>query len=502
MAAGNFWTLYEPVFHSGSQACRNSLINHGCIKSHFAFSVIGVAGAFRRTDRAFFCRHNQGISMINPARKKHTRTMSLTIVSLLALPICAVAADQALTDEVVLKTRLGISIDAVAASHGLTQLDQFGKRPIYRFRVAPGATVESTITVLRADSRIEFAEPNYEHQTPEARKSVVWEIGGNASTYAAQWAPHAMSLSQAHAHMSAVQPGSAPGAGIRVALLDSGVDATHPSLSSRLVAGKDFVDGDDDPSQGAAPARGYEHGTHVAGLIALSAPGAQIMPLRVLDTSGKGNVWVLAEAILHAVDPDRNPATRDGAHVINLSLGTTQPTRLLDIAVELATCSDDDDGEQDDDYADAGFDDDKMRCNLQPGAVVVSGAGNGGSDTELQFPAAEQAEGAISVAATTSAGTLAGFSNRGSWVQIAAPGEQITSALPGGNWGVWSGTSMATPLIAGTAALIRAANPDWKPVDVTKRMLDRSTSICGTNIRRIDAWAAVADFTPADTVCP
>jgi subtilisin family serine protease len=445
---------------------------------------------------------NRGIPMIASAKSTRLRTLSIAIASLLALPFTAGAADQALTDEVVIKTRAGSSAAAIATSYGLTQLDQFGKRPIYRFRVAPGTTVESAVNALRADSRVAFAEPNYEHQSPEARLSVVWEIGGNAGTYAAQWAPQAMNLPQAHAHMSAVRPGNAPGAGIRVAMLDSGVDATHPLLSSRLIAGKDFVDGDDDPTQGAAPARGYAHGTHVAGLIALSAPGAQIMPLRVLDTSGKGNVWVLAEAIMHAVDPDQNSITPDGAHVINLSLGTTQPTRLLDIAVELATCSDEDGDEPDDDYSDAGFDDDEVRCNLYAGAVVVSGAGNGGSDTEQQYPAAERAEGAISVAATTSAGTLAGFSNRGSWVEIAAPGEQITSALPGGQWGVWSGTSMATPLVAGTAALIRAANPDWKPVDVTKRMMDRSSSTCGTSIRRIDSWAAVADFTPLDAACP
>ena len=83
----------------------------------------------------------------------------------------------------------------------------------------------------------------------------------------------------------------------------------------------------------------------MAGLVALAAPEAKIMPVRVLDAAGRGNVWVLAEGIGWAVDPDARPDTDDGAHVINLSLGTTRPTRLLETAVALATCNfaDDDD---------------------------------------------------------------------------------------------------------------------------------------------------------------
>ena len=70
---------------------------------------------------------------------------------------------------------------------------------------------------------------------------------------------------------------------------------------------------------GTAANLGFGHGTHVAGLVALTAPDAKIVPYRVLDENGEGNVWVLAEALLRAIDPDGNPAKDDGAHVINIS---------------------------------------------------------------------------------------------------------------------------------------------------------------------------------------
>ncbi|MDP3613042.1 MAG: S8 family serine peptidase, partial [Rubrivivax sp.] len=222
----------------------------------------------------------------------------------------------------------------------------------------------------------------------------------------------------------------------------------------------------------------------------------------VLDRSGRGNVWVLSEALAWAVDPDGNPATDDGAHVINLSLGTTQPTNLLRTAVALADCDFDDD---DDEFADPGFDDDKARCANKFGAVVIAAAGNDGSDTQLQFPAAEAVPGSLSVTAHTQQRTLAPFANRGAWVEIAAPGEAIISTFPGGGYAAWSGTSMATPLAAGTAALVLATLPDPRsvlPLDIAQRLLARSAPLCGSSFRRIDAAAATTDTQAPEPPCP
>jgi subtilisin family serine protease len=401
-------------------------------------------------------------------------------------------ADRGAPEQIVAKLFSGATLPSVLAAHGLTLERQLGPRPMYLLRVVPGADVNAKIAALEADTRVAFAEPNFRFKNPEARKRAVWTIGQEAQ-YTAQWAPATLRLPEAH------QIGT--GTGVRVAVLDTGIDLAHPVFAGKLVAGFDFVSNDTNPSEVGTPAdAGFGHGTHVAGLVLLAAPGAKVMPLRVLDKNGRGSIWTVAEALVHAVDPDRNPNTPDHAQVINLSLGTTSKTSLLDKVVELITCSDDDD-EDDDDYSDPGFDADRRRCDVQGGSVVLAAAGNGGSATQKQYPAAERAEGALSIAATTSTERIASFSNRGSWIQIAAPGEGLTSPVPGGGYGVWSGTSMATPLAAGIAALVKSAHPDWKPVDVTKRLEDRSARLCGTSLRRVDARGAMQDEVPADPPC-
>ncbi len=409
-------------------------------------------------------------------------------------------ADRTLAGDLVVMLVTGVQADAVARDYGAAVVDRFGQRPIFRLRLADPSAEATVLAAMQTDLRIRFAEANVSSQAPEARRSVVWAVG-TPSAYAGQWAPRALALREAHRW--------ATGAGVRIALLDTGADLTHPSLAGRWartadgrVLGRDFVGGDADPSEEGGPTTaGWGHGTHVAGLAALAAPGAALVPVRVLDATGRGNAWVLAEALMWALDPDDNPDTDDGARVVNISLGTTRPTRLLNAAVELATCSDDDDSEADDDYSDPGFAADRLRCDRTGGAVVIAAAGNGGSATERQYPAAEAAEGQLAIGASTAQSRIAGFSNRGDWVQLAAPGQGLTSTIPGGGWGVWSGTSMATPLAAGVAALVLQRQPDWKAVDVTKRLQDRSIALCGTGLRGLHAWGAVADAEPAPPVC-
>jgi hypothetical protein len=411
-------------------------------------------------------------------------------------------ASDSITREVIIQLRTGAQVASVAGDYQLTVIDQFGRRPIWRLRAAQGADVDSVIATLRQDARVRFAERNVEGQTPEGRHLVVWATGGDAGSYATQWAPAALRLNQAHAVTT--------GTGIRIAVLDTGIDLAHPALAPRLartaggaLLGRDFVDDDADPSETALPTElGYGHGTHVAGLASLAAPGATLMPARVLDTRGRGNLWVLSEALLWAVDPDGNPASDDGAHVVNLSLGTTAGTELLKTAVALADCDFDDD---DDEFEDPGFDDDKERCANKFGAVVLAAAGNAGNETELQYPAAEAVPGSLAVTASTESRTLAPFANRGSWVEIAAPGERIISTFPGGGYATWSGTSMASPMAAGTAALVLATLSDPRsvlPLDIAKRLTDRSALLCGTSLRQIDAAAAVTDTQASDPTCP
>lgn len=417
----------------------------------------------------------------------------------------------ALTGEILLQLRTGNGIEAVAAQNNFSVVSRFGQRPIYRVRVTGSDSVDAALARLATDPRVLFAERNLQGAAPESRRCSVWAIG-RADAFTTQWAPQALRLPQAQALSS--------GAGVRVAVLDTGIEPGHPVFSGRLaqnasgiLLGRDFVDDDLDPSErGTRDNVGYGHGTHVAGLVALTAPGARIMPVRVLNENGEGNVWVLAEGLLWAIDPDGNPATDDGAHVINLSLGTLQPTRLLSNITRLANCEFDDD-EDDEDFDDPGFDDDRERCLLRYGAVVSAAAGNSGSDTEQQFPAAEAPTipGALSVTASTESRRLASFSNRGPWVQIAAPGEGITSAVPLGQFGSWSGTSMAAPIVAGVAALtMQTTSPNplgftglrqWAPDDLARRVMGRTVALCGTSLRQIDALGAVTDGAGPDPVC-
>jgi subtilisin family serine protease len=419
---------------------------------------------------------------------------TLFAIALLLGAELASADDPGVSRQIVVALHARTDLDAVRQAYSLGVIRRLGVRPLYLLRTPRGTDIPALLARLSSDARIAFAEPNFVVFEPEARRRAVWTIG-SAGAYTRQWAPRHLRLPEAHDF--------ATGNGVAVAVIDTGVDVAHPALTERLLPGYDFVDRDTDPSEvGVIGDYGYGHGTHVAGLVAIAAPGARILPLRALDARGRGTIFTVAEALFHAADPDGDPSTPDHARVINLSLGTTSPTQLLDKVVELVTCSDDDDDEDDDDYSDPGYAADLERCDLHHGSVVVAAAGNGGSATQLMFPAAERAEGALAVTASTARDALATFSNRGPWVQIAAPGKGLTSTVPGGGYGVWSGTSMAAPLVAGLAALVLEVNPDWKPVDVTKRLEDRSAALCGTWLRRIDVHGAVFDEDPAETTCP
>jgi subtilisin family serine protease len=404
--------------------------------------------------------------------------------------------DPQLPGEVLVQLRSSAALGPLLAKYQLGVVSQFGTRPIYRLALLGTTDVGAKIDALLTEFNVLEAEPNAIHQSPEARRINAWAIG-TPTAYATQWAPQAMRLPEAQLLST--------GAGIRVAVLDTGVDKLHPALAGKLMPGFDFVDFDNDPSEVGDPVANisFGHGTHVAGLVAMVAPNAKIMPLRVLDADGVGNAWVLAEAILYAIDPDGNPATNDGAHVINMSLGSFNRTHILDTVGRLATC--------DiaaviidplDPLADPGYNGDRLRCSGSNGAVIVAAAGNDGSKDVREYPAAEGVYGLIAVTASTVTKQLANFSNFGSWVHIAAPGEGITSSVPGGGYGAWSGTSMAAPLTAGAAALVRAADPGLGPKDVTRRLIRISANLCGTKLRQVDAAAALTKVVPIDTVCP
>jgi thermitase len=405
--------------------------------------------------------------------------------------------DGYVTNEINVKLLRASDLQAVAQQFKLELIEQFGARPIYRMRVTDGTDAKVKATAVAADtSRVEYAEANYTAGAPEGSgltwsvasswtSGLTWSVGGGGPSgkddYLGQWGAVKIRLSDAHR--------ATKGAGIIVAVLDTGVDRRHPALAGRLLRGRDFVDDDDDPSEvlptcppGSANTDPrncgpYGHGTHVAGLVALTAPEARIMPLRVLDAQGVGNMWVVAEALRYALDPDGDPSTDDGADVINMSLATFQDSRVLREVVG--------------DACDTGV------ASPYSKVVVVAAAGNHGTTTKM-YPAAENFDGELSVAASQADDTLAPFSQRDDRVvnDVMSPGVGVTSSVPGSGTGAWSGTSMAAPIVAGLAALVRAASPDLSADLVKDRIRGTSDRPVPEQPvkRRINASAAVVPF--------
>lgn len=349
-------------------------------------------------------------------------------------PLRADDNEEFVPDQVVVKLDLvgGATIEAINATYGTTTLDTFlASAGIYLLQVASGEDVESMVDMMEDDSRLLYVEPNFINEMPEGDPSETWAWGGyDPQPYLGQYAADMLNLAEAHQ--------MALGAGVVVAVLDSGAQLDHPQLAEKFTAnGYDFVDDDaqpddlfngaDDDNDGLID-EGAGHGTHVAGVINLVAPAAHIMPLRVLDSDGRGNHYVLAEAIQYA--------GANGADVINLSLGTMADSQLMQ---------------------------DSLRVARQTGAVIVAAAGNLNSNN-VQYPAAYA--DVLGVTAVGPGFIRASFANYGDWVNLAAPGRSITSTFPIDGYAQWSGTSMATPFVAGQVALVRDRFPDLSPDNV------------------------------------
>jgi hypothetical protein len=239
------------------------------------------------------------------------------------------------------------------------------------------------------------------------------------------------------------------GAGVTIAVIDTGIDRSHPDFASNLwkdnrpngdraadgvdedhdgfvddLFGWDFVDDDNDPTETSGdPAVSIAgHGSFIAGLLKLTAPDARILPIRAFTADGTSNSFTVAAAIKYAAD--------HGASVINLSFGSPRKSNVVRDAVRYAR---------------------------QRGSVLVAAMGNDDTDVFRQYPA--NLLDVIGVAAIDADSRKASFSNFGSRVSVAAPGVGLISTYPGGDYAMWSGTSFAAPLTAAQAALLLAESP-------------------------------------------
>jgi|GEM_PF-4813605 len=264
------------------------------------------------------------------------------------------------------------------------------------------------------------------------------------------------------------EDGEYTGSGIVVAVIDSGVDYTHPDLSGGYLGGYDYVNDDPDPMDDNG------HGTHVAGIVAGNgaafkgtAPDVQFIALKVLDSAGRGFDSAVLSAIEHAVNPDGDPSTNDAVDIINLSLSSLEigmADHPVTIAVENA---------------------------IAAGVVCVVAAGNRGEEGRASITAPGNASNAITVGATDSQDEVASFSSQGPSgsihlysvpffglkPDILAPGVQIQSTWLNGGYEVRDGTSMASPYVAGIVAQMIQEFPDWDPITIKAHLMQQTKDL-------------------------
>ena len=358
----------------------------------------------------------------------------------------------------------GIDVVEVAAEYGATvgRQEYWGCATLVP---APGETPASLAQRLEGDARIITSEPNGYLESPESRQqSFAFDDGlGTEQNYREQDATGAVRLTRAH------QIGR--GDGVLVAILDTGI-LDHPLLAGRIAMGRDFVDQDADPTDtpdqfdndlDGHPDEALGHGTHVGGIVALTAPGARLAVARVLDADGRGDMWSVAAGIYWA--------TARGARVINMSLGSLESSKAVQYALAGAEVA---------------------------GVVNVASAGNRGSDQPREYPA--RSSHVLAVAAVDAQDRAAPFTSFGNHVALSAPGVGVRSTYRDGGYAIWSGTSMSAPFVSGTAALLVGLHPEWDQRQVLTRLRSTVRSLDALNPQlagslgagALDAGAALA----------
>jgi type VII secretion-associated serine protease mycosin len=264
---------------------------------------------------------------------------------------------------------------------------------------------------------------------------------------------------------------------IVIAVIDSGINPNHPEFSGRLVEGYDFINGDPDPTDD------HGHGTHVAGIAAAglnglgtvgSCPQCKIMAIKVLNQRNGGTWSSVSKGILYAVD--------HGARVINLSLGATISSSTLEAAVQYA---------------------------YEHDVIVVAAAGNMGANFEF-FPAALPHVFAVSGTDRNDQRWI--VSSYGNYVDVSAPAVSIYSAYNDlahtTGYAYMSGTSMASPFVAGLAGLVLSRKPQLHADQVTE-LIEQTTTDLGAKGKdvyyghgRVDAYRALVAANDGVTPAP
>ena len=341
------------------------------------------------------------------------------------------------------------SIHDLLSLEEITFIDSILSHNIYLINYADSISCDSVIISLLGNAGVIFAEPNYGVDYPENLQLSI--------SFPDEYAPQLdVDLGEPASFFSqnclqTIDSDSAQlistGNDVVIAVIDNGFDENHPLLQYvSFVNGYDYFDSNDDPAPDSG--LGASHGTFVTGLIQLIAPDCQIMPLRALGQSGKGNTFAIAKSIYHAIEYN--------ADVINMSFGSYHDSHLLETACQDA---------------------------LDAGIIMVAAGGNDSTEMPI-YPASYP--GVIGVSAVDSMDMAADFTNYGSSIDICAPGVNIYSTLAGEyDWGTWTGTSFSTPQVAAACALVLSIEPEYTPDEV-------GTLLCLTAER--DLGSGTIDF--------
>ena len=307
--------------------------------------------------------------------------------------------------------------DALARRHGLTRLESQNfplvGATIGLFRITDRRSVETVSRELGADTGVRSVQPNFRYVLQDQNTEL-------AEGDPAQYANAKLRLPQAHA--------LAHGANVTIAVIDSGIDVSHPEFAGAIAASFDALGGKEGP---------HVHGTGVAGAIVAharlmgSAPAARILAIRAFGAAPKG-----AESTSYVILKGLDYAAAHGAQIINMSFAGPRDA-LIERAIAAVAAK---------------------------GIVTVAAAGNAGPKSPPLYPAADP--NVIAVSATDAQDRLFAASNRGGFIAVSAPGVEIFLPAPDEKYQMTSGTSFSAAYISGLAALMLERNPALKPDEV------------------------------------
>ncbi|QDP41589.1 S8 family serine peptidase [Radiobacillus deserti] len=351
-------------------------------------------------------------------------------------------AEQDVKDrEILLKVKDGQSFDSQTLGLLDREVSETMKKNGFQLvQVPEGMDYKRTLEQLNKQSSIALAEPNYERQV---------EATISDPFYNQQW------------HLPRIQLPTAwdttkGSTNVTIAVLDTGVNASHEDLAGRILPGYDFVNTDSNPADDNG------HGTMVSGIIAANSnsigvagvdQNAKILPVKVAGSDGKLSVYDTTDGIYYAME--------QGADIINMSYGSYQDSTLEETAIWDA---------------------------YEAGIVLIASAGND-DKSDWSYPASYAP--VISVAATDQADNAASFSNYGYMVDITAPGTSIASTHYNGAYAAGDGTSFSAPIVSGIAGLLLAKHPDWTPLQVEWALEASADSLDGSEWNGFDGFGLV-----------